>query len=142
MQNAQRQNSALYKFNRPANQLTTEQQALQEQVIQFCLANAHAEHATFLIQGAAGTGKSVILSSVFKVLQTLARQTPTSPLYGSQNVLLVNHPEMLKLYKSGTTTAPVLLKKKIFNAQRHSSIKRLKTTNLPISSSLMRHTYC
>lgn len=111
MPNAQRQNSALYKLNRPANQLTTEQQALQEQVIQFCLANAHTEHATFLIQGAAGTGKSVILSSVFKALQTLARQTPTSPLYGSQNVLLVNHPEMLKLYKSGTTTAPVLLKK-------------------------------
>lgn len=111
MPNAQRQNSALYKLNRPANQLTAEQKALQTQVIQFCLANAQAQHATFLIQGAAGTGKSVILSSVFKALQTLARQTPTSPLYGSRNVLLVNHPEMLKLYKSGTSTAPVLLKK-------------------------------
>ncbi|KRM24266.1 DUF2075 domain-containing protein [Latilactobacillus graminis] len=111
MPNAQRQNSALYKLNRPTNQLTAQQQSIQEQVIQFCLANANAKQATFLIQGAAGTGKSVLLSNLFKTLQTLARKTPTSPLYGCQNYLLVNHPEMLKLYKSGVTPSSVLLKK-------------------------------
>lgn len=111
MANARRQNSALYKLNRPTNQLTPEQVDLKQQILDFCTTNITADHATFLIKGAAGTGKSVILSSVFNALQTLARQVPTSPLYQTNNRLLVNHPEMLKLYQQGATNSAVLFKK-------------------------------
>lgn len=111
MPNAQHQNSALYKLTRPANQLTTEQQQLKTAIIQFCEQNRDADHATFLIQGAAGTGKSVILNSVFSTLQELARKTPTSPLYQTNNKLLVNHPEMLKLYQNNVQPTNALLKK-------------------------------
>jgi len=109
--NAQRQNSALYKLNLTTYQLTNEQSQLKTQIRQFCEAHITDQHATFLIQGAAGTGKSVILSSVFAELQTLARQTPDSPLFHTDNRLLVNHPEMLKLYQQGTADSAVLFKK-------------------------------
>lgn len=56
--------------------------------------------AMFVIQGDAGTGKSVVLNSLFNEIQKLAN-TPEgfdSILHGSSNYLVVNHPEMLKLY--------------------------------------------
>ena len=57
MPNAQRQNSALHKLNLTTYQLTNEQSQLKTQIRQFCEAHITDQHATFLIQGAAGTAK-------------------------------------------------------------------------------------
>lgn len=61
--------------------------------------------AMFVIQGDAGTGKSVVLNSLFNEIQRLSivknhkeNEESHSILYGSTNYLVVNHPEMLKLY--------------------------------------------
>lgn len=61
--------------------------------------------AMFVIQGDAGTGKSVVLNSLFNEIQKLSiikndgdDINSHSILYGTTNYLVVNHPEMLKLY--------------------------------------------
>ncbi len=64
----------------------------------------------FVIKGAAGTGKSVVLSALINTLQQ-ASQNASSPFYRTHNYLLVNHPEMLKTYKQIAATQASLHKK-------------------------------
>lgn len=55
--------------------------------------------AVFTLYGDAGTGKSVVLAHLFNQIQTATRAQPTSPLAGTTNYFLVNHPEILKVYR-------------------------------------------
>ncbi|RKJ29903.1 DUF2075 domain-containing protein, partial [Butyricicoccus sp. 1XD8-22] len=59
----------------------------------------HDEYGSlFVIEGEAGVGKSVVLSSIFNTIQE--RTTEASlPLYKTENYLVVNHEEMYKTYK-------------------------------------------
>ena len=68
-----------------------------------------SESSIAVIEGAAGTGKSVILTKLFEKLQTGAKN-PTSPYYGLKNKFTVNHPELLKVYQELSTTIPSLKK--------------------------------
>ena len=53
----------------------------------------------YVIEGDAGTGKSVILNALFNDLQKQSLPTSTNEvLRNTKNYLVVNHPEMLKLY--------------------------------------------
>lgn len=63
-----------------------------------------------VIQGAAGTGKSVLLTALFRRLQSGARQ-PTGPYVGTNNYFTVNHPELLKVYQGMTNQIPELRQK-------------------------------
>ncbi|WP_427108619.1 DUF2075 domain-containing protein [Lysinibacillus xylanilyticus] len=76
---------------------------LKEKVIEICEQNISRSEEDksflFLIQGEAGTGKSVVLSSIFNTIQELSTDI-SSPLCGSEHYLVVNHDEMLKTYKS------------------------------------------
>lgn len=93
-------NSALKKIS-PELKVTPEQAHLIDQVETFI--NTHIKDqkpAVFSIYGDAGTGKSVVLSHLFNDLQTAARTDPDSPVFGSTNYFLVNHPEVLKVYRS------------------------------------------
>lgn len=95
--------------------LSEEQSQLRDNIIKFIEKNltkyninnnANGNHlpAMFVIQGDAGTGKSVVLNSLFNEIQKLSMvqnnkdNDPHSILYGTTNYLVVNHPEMLKLY--------------------------------------------
>ena len=86
--------------------LSAEQEKLRERVLSFMRSNLSQyksdwKHpAMFVIQGDAGTGKSVILNSLFNEIQKLSQFSPSSEdiLHGTHNYLVVNHPEMLKLY--------------------------------------------
>ncbi|EJS41501.1 YPL245W [Saccharomyces arboricola H-6] len=86
--------------------LSAEQKKLRERVLSFVRSNLSQykpdwKHpAMFVIQGDAGTGKSVILNSLFNEIQKLSQFPPSSEdiLHGTRNYLVVNHPEMLKLY--------------------------------------------
>lgn len=110
-------NNATDKLS-PLKELTTEQQHLVAQIINFT--NQHLQNnspAIFTIYGDAGTGKSVVLSSLFDQIQKLQRDK-NSNLYQTNNYFLVNHPEILKVYKQIAGPLPELLKK---NFQRPTS---------------------
>lgn len=111
------QNNATDKLS-PLKKLTAEQEALVNQIINFT--NQHLNNnfpATFTIYGDAGTGKSVVLSALFDQIQKL-RQIKNSNFYQTNNYFLVNHPEILKVYKQIAGPLPELLKK---NFQRPTS---------------------
>lgn len=102
-------NTALEKFNVAA--LTAEQGQQLADLEQFIQGHLQgSQPAIAVIEGEAGTGKSVLLTALFKRLQVGSKQ-PGSPYYGGQNRFVVNHPELLKVYQELTQTEPVLLKK-------------------------------
>ena len=92
-------NQAFQKLS-PNHPLTNEQNSLINRIIKFAAAHLQNKNipAVFTIYGDAGTGKSVILSSLFDRIQKLSRNN-TAPFSGTQNYFLVNHPELLKVYK-------------------------------------------
>lgn len=96
----------------PRQSLTSEQSTLVQHIHRFISQHLKADQhpAVFVIHGDAGTGKSVILSEVFYQLQQ-ARRDPSSPLYQTTNYFLVNHPELLKVYRQIAGDFPHELKK-------------------------------
>lgn len=89
--------------------LSKEQTQLKQRILEFTRDqlgkyNGGNHPAMFVIQGDAGTGKSVILNSLFNEIQRLASLKQNGDgegkdvLQGTKNFLVVNHPEMLKLY--------------------------------------------
>lgn len=104
-------NDARYKLS-PFKTLSSEQLQLKNKVMAFIHTHlGQSQHAVFTIYGEAGTGKSVVLSQIFNELQTAARSNPQSTLYGTKNVFLVNHPEILKVYQEIAGEQPHLFKK-------------------------------
>lgn len=95
----------------PTKQLTDEQSRLVEQIKQFAIDHLNDDtHAVFTIYGDAGTSKSVILSKLFYDIQQMAHEK-SSPLYQANNYFLVNHPEILKVYKKMAGSQDNVLKK-------------------------------
>ncbi|MFY1049130.1 DUF2075 domain-containing protein [Apilactobacillus sp. 1-1-2] len=95
----------------PTKQLTDEQSRLVEQIKQFAINHLNDDtHAVFTIYGDAGTGKSVILSKLFYDIQQMSHEK-SSPLYQTSNYFLVNHPEILKVYKKMAGSQDNVLKK-------------------------------
>ncbi|XZO07375.1 DNA/RNA helicase domain-containing protein [Weissella paramesenteroides] len=99
-------NSALEKFNVTAltenqvEQLTKIENYIQKQLQQ-------ATNSVVVIEGAAGTGKSVILTKLFEKLQRGTKE-PDSAYYGLKNKFTVNHPELLKVYQELSETVTSL----------------------------------
>lgn len=92
-------NQATNKLS-PFKRLTTEQRQLVDQIMAFTIHHISNDYpAIFTVYGDAGTGKSVVLSHLFNQIQTAARHDQSSPLYGTTNYFVVNHPEILKVYK-------------------------------------------
>lgn len=91
-------NKAIAKLD-PFKQLTTEQQNLINRILTFTETHLQADYpAVFTIYGDAGTGKSVVLSALFTQIQIMTRQKE-APFKDRENYFLVNHPEILKVYK-------------------------------------------
>jgi Uncharacterized conserved protein len=105
-------NRAVSKLS-PFIKLSGEQLALKKRILAFCRAHVtDSRTALFVVQGDPGTGKSVLLSTVFNTIQSLARKDDAEdPLWHTDNVLLVNHPEMIKLYKEIAESLPSVRKK-------------------------------
>lgn len=57
-----------------------------------------SQHHVVIIEGAAGTGKSVILTKLFKEVRD-GKTDSKSPYYGLKTAFTVNHPELLKVYQ-------------------------------------------
>lgn len=104
-------NQAIEKLS-PFKNLTDEQAQLVDEVIFFAKQHLTQDFpAVYTILGDAGTGKSVVLSHLFAHLQQAARVQSDSPFYGTHNYFLVNHPEVLKVYKQIAGPIKTLLKK-------------------------------
>lgn len=92
-------NKDIYKLS-PFKELSQEQLELKQTILDYCRTHIQTEdHQVFVIHGEAGTGKSVVLSSLFNTIQELTKD-PSSSLYKTDNYLLVNHGEMIKTYQS------------------------------------------
>ncbi|OUI84288.1 hypothetical protein HK22_05660 [Gluconobacter sp. DsW_056] len=103
-------NAATRKLS-PELALSGPQMDLLHRVVSFCECHRKDDSALFIIAGVAGTGKSVVLNAIFNTLQTRARSgSPADPLKDLRNMLIVNHPEMLKLYRNIAATMPNLRK--------------------------------
>lgn len=84
----------------PNHHLNEEQQKLIQKILFFTAKHLQSENypAIFTIYGDAGTGKSLILSALFDQIQK-ERLITDSPFFETNNYFLVNHPELLKVYK-------------------------------------------
>ncbi len=95
------ENKDIFKLS-PFKELSLEQIELKEKVLEFCEKQVKVsteEYGSLLvIEGEAGVGKSVVLSSIFNTIQERAEEA-SSPLYKTENYLAVNHEEMFKTYK-------------------------------------------
>ena len=93
-------NNQAYQKLSPNHALTDEQNHLIKRIINFSANHLQNNDvpAVFTIYGDAGTGKSVILSSLFDQIQKLSRNN-VAPFSGTKNYFLVNNTELLKVYK-------------------------------------------
>ena len=92
--------------------LSPAQQQLEQRLLSFIQTHKdQPETGLFVIHGDAGTGKSAVLAAAFSQLQALSRSQNANPLQGTNNYLVVNHNEMLKIYKRLAGDAPELRKK-------------------------------
>ncbi|TWM19783.1 hypothetical protein CHCC14821_2333 [Bacillus paralicheniformis] len=103
-------NKDIYKLS-PYKELSPQQLDIKNKILDFCKERIQKEgNHVIVIEGDAGTGKSVLLSSLFNTIQDLAK-SEDSFLEETDNYLLVNHSEMLKTYKSIANSLPNLKKK-------------------------------
>ncbi|MCO7127149.1 DUF2075 domain-containing protein [Sporolactobacillus shoreicorticis] len=105
-------NQAIFKLS-PFKKLSQQQLELRLKIIRFCRVHVPNDQTSlFVIQGDAGTGKSVVLNSVFNEIQTAARAgNADDSLANTRNYLIVNHSEMIKLYKEIAEQLPNVRKK-------------------------------
>ncbi len=123
-------NAATNKIS-PFKKLTTEQEQLVNDIISFTKHHLTQNHpAIYTVYGDAGTGKSVILSQLFVRIQKKARTQQNSVLYHTNNYFLVNHPEILKVYKEIAGPIKELYKKDF--ARPTSLINQLDKQNQTI----------
>ena len=95
--------SAIYKAS-PLHKLNFEQNLAKEKIldtIQECLIKNH-NHQMVLVQGDAGTGKTVLMSSMFYELinhQKVVVEEGNDEHYDIETAIIVNHEEQLTVYK-------------------------------------------
>ncbi|XUO98780.1 hypothetical protein AGMB00912_00312 [Lactiplantibacillus argentoratensis] len=110
--------AATFKLNDQAA-LSPAQQSLEHQLLTFIRTHRQQKQPSlFVIHGDAGTGKSAVLAAAFARLQALNRSLTPNDLQATDNYLVVNHNEMLKIYKRLAGEDPVLRKKTFKNPLR------------------------
>lgn len=96
------ENKDIFKLS-PFKELSIEQIELKETILEFCeqhIQSSATEYGKLLvIEGEAGVGKSVVLSSIFNTIEERTREA-SSNLYKTENYLAVHHEEMHKTYKN------------------------------------------
>ncbi|QQZ09410.1 DUF2075 domain-containing protein [Heyndrickxia vini] len=105
-------NKDIYKLS-PYKELSPLQLDIKNKILDFCKEHIKLEgNHVITVEGDAGTGKSVLLSSLFNTLQDLSKDS-SSLLHGTDNYLLVNNGEMLKTYKNIANSLPNIKKKNL-----------------------------
>lgn len=97
---------AARRLSAPA-ELTDEQRAVLDEALAFSLGDGRdSSRRVLIIEGAAGTGKSVVLARLFHELQARSADP-------RRNYLLVNHPEVLKIYGELAAGDPLVKKRQL-----------------------------
>ena len=95
------ENKDIFKLS-PFKELSLEQLDLKEKVLEFCEKQIQVPEQAYgsllVIEGEAGVGKSVVLSSIFNTIQERTKE-PNSNLKDTENYLVVHHEEMYKTYQ-------------------------------------------
>jgi uncharacterized protein len=105
-------NKDIYKLS-PYKELSPLQLDIKNEILDFCKEHMKIEgNHVITVEGDAGTGKSVLLSSLFNTLQDLSKDN-SSLLHETNNYLLVNNGEMLKTYKNIANSLPNIKKKNL-----------------------------
>ncbi len=89
--------------------LTDEQDILKDKILSSIKENTQ-QRELFIIKGEAGSGKSVLISSLYNSILDLYE---VDKEYNKKNYVLVNHDEMLKTYKLMARYIPLLVNKNI-----------------------------
>lgn len=106
------ENKDIFKLS-PFTSLSSEQYELKNEIIESCSEQiAYKEQSVFFVNGEAGSGKSVLLSSLFNTIQEMSNDD-SSKLVNTNNYLLINHEEMMKTYKSISKSLPSIKKNQI-----------------------------
>lgn len=83
----------------PDHRLTEEQERLVGRIMDFCQRQVGGVGGVLVLDGSAGTGKSIVMNAAFTRLRRAAAQDGGDALCGRSVMFLVNHPEMIKLYR-------------------------------------------
>ena len=95
----------------PVHKLSCEQEEIKNESLDFVKSKlGKQQEGIFVIEGQAGTGKSVLVTALFNEIQAACKDKD-SIFGGTKNYVLVNHPEMLKFYKRIAGESSILLKK-------------------------------
>ncbi len=122
-------NRDTYKLS-PFKELSDQQFEIKNQILNFCKKNIQkTESQVLTIEGEAGTGKSVLISSLFNTIQDYANDSD-SVLYGTNNYLLVNHSEMLKTYHSLAKSLPNIKKNKVMKPTTFINDQKITSANI------------
>lgn len=100
-------NRDLFKLS-PFKELTDDQTYIKESIIEMCIESITDDKKhVFIVKGAAGTGKSVLLISLFNTLQEISKNKYDLKKYDSRNILkdkknffLVQNTDMYNAYRS------------------------------------------
>lgn len=105
--------SAIFKAS-PFHKLTQEQMNAKELIIMKIeqALNLGEDGQLIFVEGEAGTGKTVLMSSLFYELQNIAKEEDNVILQDLNCYLLVNHEEQLKVYRQIATKLGILTKAK------------------------------
>lgn len=106
------ENKDIFKIS-PYKSLSVEQAEVKSDILDFCRDNLENNTTgVYVVQGEAGTGKSVLISSLYNTIQDFTK-FKNEEFYNTENYLLVNHNEMLKTYHDLSKKLPNLTKNKI-----------------------------
>ncbi|AIG65901.1 DUF2075 domain-containing protein [Weissella tructae] len=118
-------NTIFEKFN--VAELTTQQVKDLKELESFIQTGLKAKKThVAVVEGAAGTGKSVLLTALFRKLQSSARSN-AGAYTNTKNYFAVNHPELLKVYQEMSMRIPELRQKDYVRPT--SLINQLDKTN-------------
>lgn len=95
------ENSAIFKSS-PFHKLNRKQNAAKDKIINkvaSILDKKTTEHKLILVEGDAGSGKTVLLSTIFYLLNNLDKYTSKENLHNLDTHLLVNNDEQVKVYE-------------------------------------------
>lgn len=106
------ENKDIFKIS-PYKSLSVEQAEVKSDILDFCRDSLEKNNkAVYVVQGEAGTGKSVLISSLYNTIQDFTKFR-NEEFYKTDNYLIVNHKEMLKTYHDLSQKLPNLCKNKI-----------------------------
>ena len=94
------EDSAIFKAS-PFHQLTSQQESAREHIIDHVIdaLNENKTGQLILVEGEAGSGKTVLLSTLFYQLNQLKSNIVSPNIDNLNNYLIINHDEQLKVYE-------------------------------------------